>query len=167
MKSAEVSDADRSEAAEGEPEADEEEPHDADAIDHEVHGHRVEGVLGSGEARLHEGEARLHEHDQEAADQQPGEVDAKSVLIDHVGQFRREWLGFLGGRQVIRGDGAGGEPDQVLGAAAVQAGWIAVRRAVASGLRRAARDGEEHEDEETAEDEASERQGPFRFRSAG
>jgi len=32
-------------------------------------------VLGARESRLHHGEADLHEHDQEGADQHPGQVE--------------------------------------------------------------------------------------------
>ena len=56
----------------------------ADAVHHEIHHHGVIGVLGAAQARLDDGKPGLHEHDQEAADQCPGEVDGDLVLADLV-----------------------------------------------------------------------------------
>ena len=63
----------------------------ADRVDHEVHRHRVRGVLGAGEPGLDHREAGLHEHDEEAGDQRPHDVDGDLVVADgvhHLGQRR-------------------------------------------------------------------------------
>ncbi len=44
-------------------------------IDNHVHGHGVHRVLGARESCLHHGESNLHEHDQEGAQQHPGQVE--------------------------------------------------------------------------------------------
>ena len=81
----------------------------ADGIDHEVHRHRVGGVLGPAEAGLHEREPRLHEHDQEAGQQRPHQVDGDLAVAHgghHLVQLRG--LGILdrdvgGGTRVVAG----------------------------------------------------------------
>src|SRR5436190_1422250 len=50
-----------------------------DAVDHEVHGDRVRGVLGTGEPGLDHCETGLHEHHEKPGDQRPHEVDRHRV----------------------------------------------------------------------------------------
>ncbi len=82
--------------------------HHRDAVDHEVHGGGVRGILGAGEAGLDHREAELHQHDQEARHQGPDEVDGDSIRdrgrIRGVGDRVRR--GVNGRRR--RGDGGGG-----------------------------------------------------------
>ena len=60
---------------------------EAARIHDEVHHVGVVGILHAAQPRLYHGEARLHEHDQEAADQRPGEVDADLVLPNLIGDI--------------------------------------------------------------------------------
>src|SRR6185437_13847489 len=47
------------------------------------------GVLDAAQARFHHGEPGLHEHNQEAADECPGEVNAELVLANMIGHITR------------------------------------------------------------------------------
>src|SRR5581483_9750240 len=54
----------------------------AETVDHEVHRHRVTGVLGATEASFNQCEACLHKHDKIASYQGPHEIDTKTVLVN-------------------------------------------------------------------------------------
>ena len=84
-------------AAGHEAEADRPEAQHADAVDDEVHRHRVAGVLVAGQAGLDEREARLHEHDEEPAEQGPRHVQADLDQLDVLGQgLGRDLVAVLG-----------------------------------------------------------------------
>src|SRR5262245_18862458 len=62
---------------------------EAEAINHEIHHHRVIGVLGATETCFDDRKAGLHEHHKEAAHQRPCEVDPDTILpnlIDDISQ---------------------------------------------------------------------------------
>ena len=86
----------------------------ADRIDHEVHAHRVRGVLRAGEAGLDHREPGLHEHDEEAGEQRPDEVDGDLVVADRLHHLAERRIGGVLDRHV-------------LGRAGRRAGRIALR----------------------------------------
>ena len=81
----------------------------ADEEDHEVHCHRVCGVLGAAEARLDHRKAALEEEDHERADHDPGVVRTEQSLVRRGGDIAER---FAAARRAVGRAGrisAGGE----------------------------------------------------------
>ena len=91
LQSAEISVSGRAAHLDGE--ADDPVGKQAASIHEEVHHVGVIGVLDSTQTRFNHGESGLHEHNQEAANQRPGKVDADLVLANLVGNIAKRQAG--------------------------------------------------------------------------
>ena len=97
--------ADRADAAHLQRVAANPEAEQADRVDHEVHAHRVRGVLRAGEAGLHHREPGLHEHDEEPGKQRPHKIDRDLVVTDGFHDFGERRVRGVLDRHVLRRSG--------------------------------------------------------------